>query len=179
MRKEQLQIEVSQEFLDIVRRQYGQLAPNDEVVLVVPYQDGVLLHTKAFYPPGTYRLPTGRMKADESPDDAFRRESREELGREVEIDRKLGTIVCKLTSGADAVELVSHVYLTAPLDHLPTPQDEDEQITDFKAVPVEALPDVAERLRNMGEGWNDWGRFRAVVHEFVAEAFGNKKRQNV
>lgn len=170
-----VELEVSKEFLTDTRRRTGQTSRSEEVVMVVPRSGGkILLHTKAFYPEGAYRLPTGKMKPSEDPDDAFHREFQEELGQPGTIDRKLGLLSCRLKSDEDSFEFVSHIYLAKELQADPRPDSDDEQITDFLDVSVENLHDIAEKLRNLTGKWADWGRFRAVAHEFVADELTNK-----
>ena len=68
-----VELEVGEEFLRNVREKERRMGIADEVVMVVPRPGGkVLLHTKSFYPPGTYRLPTGRLRLGESPEAANR-----------------------------------------------------------------------------------------------------------
>lgn len=168
--KLRVQLEVSHEFLRSTRRRMEREGVASEVVIVAARPGGkVLLHTKAFYPPNGFRLPSGKMRAGEDPDDAFAREFREELGREGRIARKLGVVVCTLTAEDDSLDVVSHVYLSEESSAPPVPADEDEQITEFVEIPVSELPAVAERLRNLPDRWRDWGRMRAVVHDFAAE----------
>ncbi|MBI2842069.1 MAG: NUDIX hydrolase [Armatimonadetes bacterium] len=164
-----IDLEVGLNFLQAVREKAGPMATANEVVLLVPRRGGkVLLHTKSFYPAGTYRLPTGRMLPGETPEVAFGREFREELGQDGAIERKLGIIRCRLISGNESVEIVSHVYLSQELAQEPYASDEDEQITGFVDVPFEELSTVARRLRALPNAWRDWGRFRAIAHDFVA-----------
>jgi 8-oxo-dGTP pyrophosphatase MutT (NUDIX family) len=166
-----LKLEVGLEFFQFVRDSADGRDFLEEVVLVVPRPGGkVLLHTKAFYPPGTYRLPTGKMNPGEEPDAAFAREFREELGMDGVIDRKLGIQHCKLVAGSKSIDFISHIYLARESDFQPIPQDEDEQITGFKEVQLVELSQTADDLMNLTGKWRDWGRFRALAHEFAAKA---------
>ncbi len=165
-----VEIEVSPEFIIDMRRNIVKKRSAAEVVMVAPRTGGtVLLHTKAFYPPDTFRLPTGRLHFEENPDESFFREYREELGHDAELDRKLGVVVQRLISGDESLDFTSHVYLAKRSDAPPVPEDTSEQITEFIEVSVAGIRDTAEKLRNMPEGWSDWGKMRAAVHDFVAE----------
>lgn len=161
-------LKVSGKFYREIVETFERTGSAEEVVLVVPRPgEKALLHTKSFYPAETYRLPTGRMHPGEEPDAAFAREYREELGGVGEIDRRFGVVVYTLVSDAGSAEFRSYVYLTRELVGEPHPQDGDEEITGFIDVPFDELPTVAESLRNLPGDWRDWGRFRAVVHDFV------------
>ena len=165
------QLEVSRRYLLDLLETIERTGSAQEVVIVVPRPSGkVLLHTKSFYPRGTYRLPTGRVLPNEPPDDAFRREFREEFGQEGRIDRRLGVLYCKLVSGDDSVEFTSYVYLAREMAEEPRPEDGGEQITGFIETPINELRAVADKLRKLSGTWRDWGRFRAIAHEFVADA---------
>ena len=165
------ELPVSKSFLDETRKKIKDAGSSAEVVLVVPLPDGkVLLHTKSFYPSGVYRLPTGKMLPDEGPDDAFYREFIEEIGLEGKIDHLLGIIKTILKADNESIEFTSYVYLAEELTQEPNPQDGEEQITGFKGVPVQDLKTVAENLRKLPGRWRDWGRFRAIAHDFVVDS---------
>lgn len=161
---------MSARFLSEMRESVKKTGSNQEVVLVVPRpSEHVLLHTKSFYPPGVYRMPTGRLLPDEQPDQAFFREFREELGQVGRIESKLGVLLHKLMWQDDYLEFTSHIYLAAETIGVVHPQSADEQITGFMDVPLSDLPSVAEKLQNLPGDWLDWGRFRAVAHYVVIE----------
>ncbi|HEX9926225.1 MAG TPA: NUDIX hydrolase [Anaerolineae bacterium] len=141
-----------------------------EVVMIVPNTDGkIWLHTKAFYPAGTYRLMSGGLEGAERPDRAFARELAEETGFKIKIDRCLAVITYTLTNPDVTLPFVSYAFLTAPTDGYPHPTDPNEAITDFRAVPVDELAEVARQLRSLSGEFAGWGDFRAVAHEVVWE----------
>lgn len=169
MRAAEVTIEVGGEFLRSMKENVRNKRSASEIVLVVPRPGGsVLLHTKAFYPEGGYRLPSGRLHNNEDADSAVAREFREELGADGEIVRKLGVLVHHLKAGDESLDFISHVYLTGELANEPQPEDDSEQITGFMDVPMSELPMVARRLRGLPDGWRDWGYWRAAAHEFAA-----------
>ena len=69
-----------------------------------------------------------------------------------------------------AIPFVSYVFLTKPQAGTPQPVDPTENITDFQAVPVAGLREVAHQLRSIEGYFADWGIFRAVAHEVVYKA---------
>ncbi len=64
---------------------------NGEVVLAIRRPDGrLLLHTKPFYPPRTWRLPSGGTRPQEGLEEAACRELGEETGLPACLERLLG-----------------------------------------------------------------------------------------
>jgi 8-oxo-dGTP pyrophosphatase MutT (NUDIX family) len=137
-----------------------------EVVMVIPNQAGnILLHTKTFYSEQVYRLMSGGLNPGEPPHKALKREVYEETGFKAKIDRCLAVITYTLQSEQETLPFVSYVFLLKPVGDSPHPVDPTEAIASFKAVPVSALGEVAQKLRASPEDYRDWGRFRAVAHE--------------
>jgi len=143
-----------------------------EVVFVVKQPAGLILHTKDFYPPGTYRLPSGGVGWGESVLSALHREAREEMGLEVEVDRFLGLLEYEFRCQEETMPFVSYVFLVREAGGELAPQDKEERILSFCQVPVAELSAVADSLRAMEGDWRDWGEFRVIVHDFVVEMIG-------
>ena len=143
-----------------------------EVVLVVEYPNGVVLHTKDFYPPGIYRLPSGGVKWDESVLHALHREAHEEMGLQIKIKRCLGILEYEFCCGETKLPFVSYVFLVEGDKEELAAQDHEEHITSFRRVPARELATVADSLRRLEGKWKDWGQFRSLAHDFVAEVMG-------
>jgi 8-oxo-dGTP pyrophosphatase MutT (NUDIX family) len=134
--------------------------------MIIPNEQKHLwLHTKAFYPPGVYRLMTGGLELNEKPDEAFLREVAEETGFKAKIDRCLAVITYNLLADEGVLPFASYIFMTTPTGGLPRPTDPKEAITHFRAVPVESLLEVAYHLRTIPGPFADWGIFRSVAHE--------------
>lgn len=160
-------LNIEQEFFDFISSTSG------EVVMVVPGTDGrILLMTKAFYPPGVYRLPTGKLREGEAPEDGLRRELFEETGFVLPIDRELGALNYVLRCGDSETTLTSYVFLLEKTDEEPQSSDPGESITGFACATPGELRNIAEQLRNLEPKWSDWGRFRSIAHYYVADALG-------
>jgi len=161
--------------LEVGKRNFGdwrrELAEKrrGEVVFVVRRPAGVILHTKSFYPPGTYRLPSGGVRWGESVLSALHREAQEEMGLEIEVERFLGLLQYEFRCQEKTMPFVSYVFLVKEAGGELAPQDEKEGILSFRQVPLAELSAVADSLRAMEEDWRDWGEFRAIVHDFVVE----------
>jgi 8-oxo-dGTP pyrophosphatase MutT (NUDIX family) len=140
-----------------------------EVVLALRRPDGgYLLHTKAFYPPGAYRLLSGGLKLDEDALVGARREAAEETGLPVEIERFLAILSFEFRHREGVERFTSLLFALSAGEGPLASQDPGEQITAFRAVPVEALESVADALESLPPAWLDWGRFRASPHRLVA-----------
>ena len=169
--RRQVALEVSaQTFDDWLRKMVTKANRRGEVVLVIQRPDGqTLLHTKRFYPEGVYRLPTGGVHPDESVLSGAVREAREETGLTVTVDGFLGTVEYEFCHEGRWLFFVSYVLLLQANDHRPEVQDPDEQITGFRYVPPRQIRAVAAQLRALPSEWDDWGRFRALPHDLIAD----------
>jgi 8-oxo-dGTP pyrophosphatase MutT (NUDIX family) len=148
-----------------------------EILLVLARPTGeVLIHTKFIYPPGVYRLPTGGIDWNEPVPDAWHRELWEETQLKSSGERFLGVIgyefVGRTPTGDACVPFVSFVFEERNVRGEPHPLDASEQISDFKWLPRSELRRIAaelEALDSIDGEKGDWGRFRAVAHDFVLE----------
>lgn len=144
-----------------------------EVALVVQRPDGqVLLHTKSFYPSGIHRLLTGGVFPWESVRDSVRRETMEETGLNVTLQRFLGMVTYEFRCRERRMPFVSYVCLVQVDAAIPVPADDHEQITGFCYIPPSELRHVAAQLRALTGDWAAWGAFRALPHELAADALG-------
>ena len=140
-----------------------------EVVLVLerPPRE-VWLHTKDFYPPGTFRLPTGSLKQGEAPDDGYGRELYEETGIRPAPDPRRVAVI-RYSGPGGRFPFASYVYRVVSVERQPAPVDDAERITGWRTIPWTDLGKVAASLRQFTDRWQAWGAFRAVVHDVLAE----------
>jgi 8-oxo-dGTP pyrophosphatase MutT (NUDIX family) len=140
-----------------------------EVVLVIRRRNGCyLVHTKAFYPPGSYRLMTGGVKPGEEPNSAALREAYEETGLQVVLIRALARIDYMFHYEDETLPFTSYLYLLQEQGGNLAVRDEDEEITGFHEIPLDDLPLLADQLEALqGDEWADWGRFRAPAHRIA------------
>jgi NAD+ diphosphatase len=145
-----------------------------EVVLVLQRPDGrVWLQTKAFYPAGAYRLPTGSIKIDEPVLAALQRETQEETGRPARTQRLMGVLCYRFLRAGCLQERESLVFLLDAGPETPQPEDETEEIADWRAVQPQELEQVAGNLERQPSDWDSWGRFRAIEQRFVCGMLSN------
>jgi len=156
--------------LSVGKRVFEDFRCREEVVLVIRRPSGrFLLHTKGFYPPGVFRLPSGSIREGESVLEALFREVHEETGLEVEIERCLGVLSYELCWRGRRAHFISYVFLLREVGGALEAQDTEELIAGFREVSPEELRDVAAKLRGLKGQWKDWGRLRALAHDLVAE----------
>jgi 8-oxo-dGTP diphosphatase len=145
-----------------------------EAVLAIQRPDGqILLHTKPFYPEGVFRLPSGGIHPHEAVLAGAIRETQEETGFKVSVDRFLGMVEYHFQSHEWELPFVSYIWLVQAGDGQPSVQDPNEHISDFRYVRPTELRNVAVQLRALPDAWQDWGHFRAPPHELVADALGS------
>ena len=149
-----------------------------EVCMVIRRPNGRLLTmTKTIYPSNAYRLPTGGINHVESVLDALLRETQEETGLQVNVERFLVAAAYHIPS-QDYPSFYTFAFLLNEIGGTLEVLDEDEQIEDFREVLPEDLLTIAENLERVtanyhtktDDTWRDWGRFRAIIHRLVWEA---------
>ena len=141
-----------------------------EVVPVLERSDHrYVVHTKAHYPVGTFRLLTGGVEPAEDLIHALCRETREETGLDVDIERFMGIVHHHFRRDEDQLDFVSFVFLVSQNEGQLVPEDEDEGICEFREVVANELLTEASQMEALTGQWADWGRFRATVHRLVWE----------
>ena len=125
----------------------------------------VLLQTKAHYPPGIFRLPTGTIHARETADAAMLRELHEEANLVPGEFRRICRVEYEIDGGRK--DFFTDVYLIeAPRGEL-RPNDAAEDINAWREAMLSELTSVAADLRRLDPPWQGWGIFRSVLHDLV------------
>jgi 8-oxo-dGTP pyrophosphatase MutT (NUDIX family) len=151
-----------------------------EVCMVIRRPSGHLITMrKSVYPPGVFRLPTGGIHHDEAILTALLRETAEETGLDVQVQRFLCAVGYRGPADPpDQIGFASFAFLLDELGGTLAPQDSTEQLEAFGFLHPHELPTLAGHLeqldpvmdRAIGGKWASWGRFRAVIHRAVATA---------
>jgi len=151
-----------------------------EVVLVVSCTAGrYLVHTKAFYPPGTYRLLSGGLHPGEDLLAGLRRELYEETCLVGQVTRFLATQTHCFQRDGVTLRFYSYLFAIQAEGGRPVTDDLREQITAFREVDRQGLRRLAHKLENMAPEWAEWGRFRATSHWLAWELLGREDARRV
>ncbi len=129
---------------------------------------GFLLQTKAFYPAGTFRLPTGGIKDGEDVEHALLREVHEESNLDVELERLVAVIDHSALEGKTPFR--SYMFLLRETGGTLKVNDPDEQISGWDERDIAGLERAARALRELDGTWRRWGQFRAVALEVLVGA---------
>lgn len=158
-------LEVSEESYEY-RRQSTRRA---KVVLFIRRTNGnLLLHTKDFYPKGVFRIPSGGIHRREALLDAVHRETFEETGLQVAVERFLAVVQFDFCWQERTVSLSSYLLLLRKVGGRLEVRDEHECITAFREAAPCGLESVASHLENLPPAWREWGEFRAIPHRLAA-----------
>lgn len=129
---------------------------------------GILLQTKAFYPAGCFRLPTGGIKDGEDVEHALLREVHEESNLAVEIERLVAVIDHSVADGKAPFR--SFMFLLRETGGTLKVNDPEEKISGWEERDVVGLERAARELRELDGTWRRWGRFRAVALDVLVGA---------
>ena len=149
-----------------------------EVCMVVRRKNGrLLVMKKTYYPTEAYRLLTGGIDHGEPIFDALLRETAEETGLDVSVNRFLVAVAYRLAED-EKPRFYTFAFLLDEIGGTLGVIDGGEQVEDFREITPDELPVTAERLVHIGKSyskkiggrWKDWGHFRAIIHTLVSEA---------
>jgi 8-oxo-dGTP pyrophosphatase MutT (NUDIX family) len=145
-------------------------------VIILP-NNKILLHTKSFYPKNAYRLPTGGIEGNETPEEALIREIKEETNLDLKEKTLLAKIIYNIEYPNGKKTFTTYIFLVKAKNRNYKVVDKNERTSHFKEIKIEDLPKISEKLRNLKKGpknklydikkWDDWGRFRAIPHEII------------
>ncbi len=150
-----------------------------EVCMVIRRPNGRLLTMKKqFYPKDAYRLPTGGINYGEAIYDALLRETHEETGLHVKVQRFLVAASYCVPAVAPTPVFYTFAFLLDEVGGTLEVLDETEQVEGFREVEVDQLLDLARHLEHqraqysndIDGNWGDWGEFRAAIHRLVWHA---------
>ncbi len=141
-----------------------------EVVLVIERPSGgLLLHRKAHYAAEHFRLPTGGVNLGEPVLAAALRETAEETGLQVAVQRFMAVIDYTLRFDAIRLPFVSYLFhLRETGGRLSL---DGGEVAAFRECTPADLPAIAAALRSILGQRGYWGRWRALAHDVAAEAW--------
>lgn len=139
-----------------------------EVVFCVVRPTGKMVTvTCEEYPKGIYRIPTGGIQHGEDIVEAVFRETKEELGVEVDIEKFAGVLKIRFVHGDNSVMFYSYIFIVKEKSGNLLVDASDNEVSEVMEVEVEELKAVADTLNNITGKWADWGKFRYATTEAV------------
>ena len=157
------------------RRQYDR---RGEVLFAITRPNGrVLLHTKARYPQGVFRLFTGGIGLRESVHDALLREVTEETGLQCRLERFVALCTYSFRGAGLALDFATYAFhMSVDAAQRPNPEDQTE-VAHIGEIAWEGLPAVATRLRSLEEKRRVWGHWRAIGHDMLYEGMNRSMQE--
>jgi len=147
-----------------------------EVALHVENKNNeILLHTKTFYPPKIYRIPTGGIHPGENVIDALHRELDEETGFSALFFHQPALLVYKFRNHNRSIHFVSYLFNVQVDGEEPHAKDEEENITDYRWIYLDQLRETIEQLKDLKDKWHDWGVMRSMPHEIIYNSLDGAK----
>lgn len=151
-----------------------------EVVFCVQRPSGeYILITCEEYPKGTFRVPTGGINHEEDIIEAVIRETKEELGLEVEILDFIGVLKIKFTYGDEFSMFYSYMFLLKETGGTLLEDATDDEVSEVMEAKLEDFENVLDALLNMDGDWVDWGRFRYMTSNAVYNYLKNRCNNKV
>jgi len=145
-----------------------------EVVFCVIRPNGkIVTVTCSDYPSGIYRIPTGGIGYNEDIVTAVYRETKEELGLDVEVLNFAGVIKIRLEHDNEHVMFYSYLFILKEIGGEILVDASDDEVSEVMEVDIDGLERISDSLADIPGKWNDWGKFRYVttnaVYRFLKE----------
>jgi ADP-ribose pyrophosphatase YjhB (NUDIX family) len=143
-----------------------------DVTLFVFNGDRLALIRKPHFPEGIWRTPGGGVKPDEEFVTGVKREGREELGVEIELERYLVQARAVFRFANQAVPWQTHVFSATTSDDVLAPLDTQEIAEARWGTATELAGPVRERLLATRRAL--W-RYRVALHDAALEAISSAR----
>lgn len=155
-----MSFDVSASEFDMVDRSMYKGRAHDVTMFIRAAQDpkDVVVIRKPFFPPRVFRAPSGAANPGESLRDGALRESKEETGLDVALDRYVARIAARFTCDGKAIDWTTHVFEAQELAGILRPIDTHE-IAEARWASLDELQGtIRDALLETG-----WGLFRYRV----------------
>jgi ADP-ribose pyrophosphatase YjhB (NUDIX family) len=157
---EELEIKCSSSYLNRIKRSIKKDRRGEVVFCVVRPNGKIILITCKKYPRGIFRIPTGGIKYNEDVIDAVFRETKEELGLEVEIAEFVGVLKIKFTNKSDFEMFYSYLFILNEVKGRLLEDASDDEVSEVKEVDLNEFYTLLKLLKRIDKSWEDWGKFR-------------------
>jgi ADP-ribose pyrophosphatase YjhB (NUDIX family) len=159
--------EVSEREMALIRREAGR---RHDVTVFIFRGDRLALIRKPMYGPGIWRTPGGGIREGEDFVAGVVRESLEETGAQVELERYLVRAEAVFRLAGDAVPWQTHVFSAVTETERLEPLDTHEVEAACWGTAEELAGPIRERLLATGRAL--W-RYRVALHDAALEALGS------
>jgi len=122
-----------------------------DITLFISKNDGYIFISKAFYPPGLFRAPSGGVNFGEDFEEGAKREAREETGVEIELEIFMLIIDVQFKSEDDFLDWRSYIFKASYVSGEIEPQDKHE-ISAARLVHLDEIPKFREIMLSSGRG---------------------------
>lgn len=137
-----------------------------DVTLYVWNGEEIAVIAKHNYPPGVYRTPSGGVLPGETMEEGIARETMEEMGLEIKLQRYLLRERVDFLHGKEAVVWTTHVFTASPVTLELNVQDQKE-IREARWIPMSELSGpIAEMLAASPSAGL---RYRGYLHKRVMQ----------
>lgn len=141
------------------------LRPNHKVVAI----------TCKEYPKDVFRIPTGGIGHREDILKAVRRETKEELGLDVEISEFAGVLKIDFQHKNRHLFFYSYLFILKEKGGRLLLDASDDEVSQVLELDLEGLRGVVEKLNHLQGKWEDWGKFRYATSKAILEYLENSK----
>ncbi|MDP4182855.1 MAG: NUDIX hydrolase [Bacillota bacterium] len=159
------------------------LVKNDrrgEVVFCVRRPNGkYILITCEEYPKGIFRIPTGGINYDENIIEAVLRETKEELGLDVDIEDFIGVLKIKFSFENDSEMFYSYIFVLNEVGGRLLEDASDDEVSEIKEAELNDFEEVLLKLININKKWIDWGRFRYETSKAVYSYLMDRRKEKI
>jgi len=140
---------------------FGVVRPNGRLILI----------TCDEYPAGIYRVPTGGINYGEDVLEAVKRETMEELGLTAEIVKFGGVIKLKFSYEEDSEMFYCYLFLLKEVSGRLLEDATDAEVSEVLEADYEKILSACDKLKNIEGKMSDWGKFRAVTTNAIANIY--------
>jgi 8-oxo-dGTP diphosphatase len=160
-------------FFNKVKRTVENDRRGEVVFCVINSNKKIITITCKEYPLGVYRIPTGGIGHNENIISAVYRETKEELGLDVDIVNFAGVLKIYFQHNASSVSFYSYLFILKEKGGRLLLDATDDEVSEVFETDLEGLKSVVENLRNIKGKWEDWGQFRFETSNAILQYLMN------
>lgn len=137
------------------------------VFCVIRPNNKVITITCRDYPSGVFRIPTGGIGHEEDIIEAVYRETKEELGLEVELVKFIGVLKIRFEYKESCENFFSYLFILREKGGNLLLDATDDEVSEVLEADLEKFKNIVENLNNIKGKWSDWGKFRYATSNAI------------